>query len=59
MLLNDLSFHFALSFREVHLIEYVCVLEHSLLKRDDDELRLREALADHVADIFGVGKVEG
>lgn len=59
MLLDDLPFHLTLSLCEVNLVQYVCILEHPLLKRDDDELRLWEALADHVSNVFGVGKVEG
>lgn len=59
MLLNDLPLNLTLPLREVHLIEYVCILEHALLQRDDDELGLWEALAYHVADVLGVGEVEG
>lgn len=55
MLLNDLPLYLALPLCEVYLVEYICVLEHAFLQRDDNELRLREALADHVADVFGVG----
>jgi len=43
---------------ELDLKQNVCIAEHALLQRDDQELRLRKVLLDHLAYVLGVLQVE-
>ena len=43
---------------ELGLEENVSVVEHAILERDHDELRVSEVGAQHLADVLGVRKIQ-
>ena len=53
-----LPVNLALSLSKVHLKQHVGIMEHALLQRYQNELRLWKSLTYHVPDVLGMAQVQ-